>query len=83
MIADIILKSMAWVMGVVFSWLPTAPELPSEIWSSWEFMEPALIKANTIVPVTTMFQILGLILVFEISVVLFKVGIFTIKLIRG
>jgi len=83
MILQYLFEAMLFVWGNLFSLLPSAPALPAQVWDSFEIIQPYLIIMNRFVPVSTLFQIFGLVLIFEAGMLLFKMINKAIKLVRG
>lgn len=71
------------IINAVISVLPDPDELPGGISSAFNTIATYFHKANAILPVDTMFTIIGLILSVEAGVLLFKLSNWVINKVRG
>lgn len=83
MITSAIIGIILDFMTFIFNLLPDSQDLPSNISSSLSLFSSYFSQANTLFPVSTMFQILSLGLTFEAVILLFKLTNFLLNKIRG
>lgn len=82
MLIEFLLNVFEAVFSRILSILPTG-SLPSEVSSAFTTIATYFQKANAILPVDTLFTLIGLTLTIEFSIVLFNLANYVINKIRG
>lgn len=82
MIIDFIINLGANIFSAIVNVMPTA-SLPATVSNAFDFFVPFWQKANSIVPMTDLFSVLGAIIAIEIIFLTFKGLVFLYKLIPG
>lgn len=82
MIIDFIINLGANIFSAIVNVMPNA-SLPSSVSNAFDFFIPFWQKANSIVPMTDIFSVLGAIIAIEIIFLTFKGLVFLYKLIPG
>lgn len=83
MITEIILRMFRSVLQIALMLLPNSSPLPIQIQSSLNSMSTYFNYANKLLPIDTIFVIIGLGLLFESTILLFKLVNFAINKLRG
>lgn len=83
MITDLLLIMFRSILDAMIFLLPNASGLPTEISSAVVSFAPYFSKANSFLPVSTVFSIMALVLVFESGILLFKILNWILNKLRG